>query len=103
IRVQGHDSKTWHGRISTLPKSDSKNIPPQLSTKWGGPVAIKPTSSQNELVPQAQVFLVGIDFIDPDDSIAINSASQVKIHNEYRSCAWWIYRTVAGALDVHLW
>ena len=27
----------------------------------------------NELEPQSQVFLVGIDFVDPDDTIAINS------------------------------
>ena len=50
-------------------------------------------------MPQSQVFLVGIDFIDPDDTIAINSHAQVKIHSEYHSCAWWIYRTVATTFD----
>jgi putative peptide zinc metalloprotease protein len=102
IRVQGHDSKLWHGKISQLPKSDAKDIPYQLSSKAGGPLAVKPTSEPNKLVPQSQVFLVGIDFQDPDDSIVINSTAQVKIHCEYRSCAWWIYRTLSSTFDVGL-
>ena len=36
-------------------------------------------------MPQSQVFLVGIDFEQPDDSIAIGTLAQVKIHCEYRS------------------
>jgi putative peptide zinc metalloprotease protein len=102
IRVQGRDSKLWAGRISMLPKSDAKDIPVQLSNKAGGPLAVKPSSEANKLVPQSQVFLVGIDFVDPDDSIAINSAAQVKIHCEYRSCVWWIHRTIASTFDIGL-
>ena len=103
IRVQGHDSKTWPGKISQLPHSDAKEIPHQLSNKAGGPLAVKPTSDPNKLAPQSQVFLVGIDFEQPDDSIAINTAAQVKIHCEYRSCAWWLYRTVSSTFDLGLW
>jgi len=108
IRVQGHDSRTWKGTISQLPKQDSPEIPPQLSTKFNGPIAVKPGSPQGKMLPQGQVFLVGVDIKwddekKPDDTIAINSLAQVKIHNEYRSCAWWIWRTVTGAFDLHLW
>ncbi len=103
IRVQGHDSQLWAGRISQLPKQEASTIPPQLSTKLGGPIAVKPSSKDNQLIPQTQVFLVGIDFEKPDDTIVINSVAQVKIHNEYRSCAWWIYRTVSSMFDLHLW
>jgi putative peptide zinc metalloprotease protein len=102
IRVQGHDSRTWKGRVSELPKQDARSIPPQLANKFGGPLAIKPTSGPNELVPQSQVFLVGVEFEQADDTIAINSGAQVKIHCEYRSTAWWIYRTVASTFDVGL-
>ena len=102
IRVQGHDSRLWQGVISQLPQSDAKEIPVQLSVKAGGPIAIKPGSPPNQLIPQNQVYLVGVDFKDPDDSIAINSAAQVKIHNEHRSCAWWIYRTIATTFDLGL-
>ncbi len=103
IRVQGNDLQTWRGRIGELPKQDAKYIPEQLSSKAGGPLAVKPTSSQNQLVPQSQVYLVGIDFEQADDSVAINAGAQVKIHCEYRSCAWWIYRTVATTFDIGLW
>ena len=74
----------------------------QLSTKAGGPLAVKPGSNPNEIEPQSQVFLVGIDVLDPDDTIAINSHAQVKIHNEYHSAAWWIYRTVVATFDLPL-
>lgn len=105
IRVQGHGLKLWKGRIvkASLPKSDAKEVPPQLTNKMGGPLAIKPGVEGNKLVPQGQVFLVGIDFEQPDDSIAINSNAQVKIHCEYRSCAWWLYRTVSSTFDLGLW
>ena len=102
IRVQGHDMRVYQGRIGELPKQDAKEIPVQLSTKAGGPLAIKPTGG-SQIVPQSQVYLVGIDFEQPDDSIAINAGAQVKIHNEYRSTAWWIYRTVATTFDIGLW
>jgi putative peptide zinc metalloprotease protein len=102
IRVQGHGGKLWQGRISVTPKSSAKTIPMQLSTKAGGPLAVKPGSTQGEIEPQSQVFLVGIDFIDPDDTIAINSHAQVKIHCEYHSTAWWIYRTIVSTFDVPL-
>ncbi|MBI3822324.1 MAG: efflux RND transporter periplasmic adaptor subunit [Planctomycetes bacterium] len=102
IRVQGHGAKLWEGRISQLPKSDAKEIPPQLSNKMGGPLAIKPTGDPNKLTPQSQVFLVGIDLVEPDDSIAINTGAQVKIHCEYRSIAWWAYRKVSSTFDLGL-
>lgn len=102
IRVQGHGGKLWQGRIGVMPKSAAKTVPMQLSTKAGGPLAVKPGSTQNELEPQSQVFLVGIDFIDPDDTIAINSHAQVKIHCEYHSTAWWIYRTISSTFDLGL-
>lgn len=102
IRVQGHDSMLWEGKISQLPKADAPEIPVQLSTKGGGSLAVKPSSPQGKLIPQSQVYLVGINFEKPDDSIAINASAQVKIHCEYRSCAWWIYRTISSTFDLGL-
>jgi putative peptide zinc metalloprotease protein len=103
IRVQGHGGKLWKGKVGQMPESDAKEVPQQLSSKAGGPIAIKPGAESNKLVPQSQVYLVGIDLLEPDDSIAINSGAQVKIHCEYRSCAWWIYRTVSSTFDIGLW
>jgi putative peptide zinc metalloprotease protein len=103
IRIQGHDIKEWRGKILQMPKSDAKEIPVQLSNKAGGPLATKPSANPNQIVPQSQVFLVGVDFEKSDDTIAIGSLGQVKIHCEYRSCAWWVYRTVCSTFDLGLW
>jgi len=102
IRVQGHGSRTWRGIVSNLPKSEAKEVPEHLTNKLGGPIAVKPGSNPNQLVPMNQVFLVGIDFETADDSIAVHSNAQVKIHCEYRSCAWWLYRTISSTFDVPL-
>jgi hypothetical protein len=41
--------------------------------------------------------------VEPDDTIAINTAAQVKIHCEYRPSVWWIHRTIASTFDLVLW
>ncbi len=103
IRVQGRDSKTWQGRVNPdLPKSEAQEIPLPLSSRGGGPVAIRPSSDPNKLQPQAQVFLVAVDFEDPDEAICTGTMAQVKIHNEYRSCAWWCWRSISQAVDLYL-
>jgi putative peptide zinc metalloprotease protein len=104
IRVQGRDSQLWHGEIHTLPQTDEKTVPFQLTSKGGGPLAVKqtPTGKEGQFIPQNQVYLVSIDFVQPDDFIAIGTAAQVKIYNENRSCAWWAYRAVSQALDLGL-
>jgi putative peptide zinc metalloprotease protein len=103
IRVQGRGSKIWHGRVNPeLPNSEAKEIPLPLSSKGGGPVAVRPSSDPNKLLPQAQVFLIAIDFEDPDEAICTGAMAQVKIHNEYRSCAWWCWRSISQAIDLYL-
>jgi putative peptide zinc metalloprotease protein len=103
IRVQGRGSKTWQGRInSNLPKTKAEEIPLPLSSKGGGPVAVRPSSDPAKLQPQDQVFLVAIDFDDPDEALCTGTMAQVKIHNEYRSCAWWCWRAISEAIDLYL-
>lgn len=103
IRVQGRGSKTWQGRINAnLPKTQADEIPLPLSSKGGGPVAVRPSSDPSRLQPQEQVFLVAIDFEDPDEAMCTGTMAQVKIHNEYRSCAWWCWRAFSEAIDWYL-
>lgn len=105
IRVQGRLNSTWEGHVASTPESEAKELPPQLaalSNKGGGPLAIKPSNDPNKLIPQAQVYLVGIDFNQPDDAIAPGSLAQVKIHNEYRSAAWWTWHTLSATFDLGL-
>ena len=82
--------------------AEAKTIPPALSSKGGGPLAVKPGGDPNQLVPQSQVYLVGINVEQPDEAIAPGSMAQVKIHCEYRSCAWWVWRTLSQTFDLGL-
>jgi putative peptide zinc metalloprotease protein len=102
IRVQGHGSRIWRGHVTSLPNAEAKEIPLPLSNKGGGPLAVKPSNNPNQLVPQAQVYLAGVDIINSDPAIAVGSMAQVKIHNEYRSAAWWIWRAINSTFDLGL-
>jgi putative peptide zinc metalloprotease protein len=98
----GRGMKTWTGKVTYLPASEAKTIQPPMSSKLGGPVAVKPSEDPNHLVPQSQVFLVDVDIDEPDDAIALNTLAQVHIHCRYRSISWWVWRTVSGTFDVRL-
>jgi hypothetical protein len=102
VRVQGRAGNTWSGYVADMPKSEAREIPVGLSTKGGGPLATKPTSDPKQIVPQNQVYLVGINILNPDDAITPGSLAQVKIHCEYRSCAWWTWRALSQAFDLGL-
>jgi putative peptide zinc metalloprotease protein len=125
IRVHGREGQTWSGRVSPqLPESPSKTIPVALSNKGGGFLALKPYSearvevwkqlqregggasttrvSLNDLEPQSQVYLVAIDFETTDMAICPHTLGQVKIHCQYRTCAWWTWRAISAAFDLGL-
>jgi putative peptide zinc metalloprotease protein len=104
VRIQGFAGQTWTGRVGHLPKSADKTVPLQLTTKGGGHLAMKPGADPNNPEPQQQVYLVGIDFeTPPERAVSPGALGQVKIHCEYRSCAWWCWRTLSGMFDVGLW
>jgi putative peptide zinc metalloprotease protein len=104
IRVHGHDAETWEGRVrlDKLPSSEAKEVPEALSNKAGGPLAIKPSADPKALVPQNQVYLIPVEFVKPDSTICTGSLAQVKIHCEYRSLAWWTWRTICSTFDIGL-
>jgi putative peptide zinc metalloprotease protein len=100
IRIKGRGNQTWEGRISELPESECRDVPAQLTTKHGGPLAVKPSQNPNVHVPQSQVFLVYIDLLNPDDAICAGTMAYVKIHCRWRTGAWWIWRTFSSAFDL---
>lgn len=105
IRVQGLGARTWSGVVppAELPTAAAKEIPLALSTKGGGPLAVKPgAESEKELVPQVQVYLVPVYFTDPDSVLVPGALAQVKIHCEYRSAAWWTWRAISKTFDLGL-
>lgn len=105
IRVHGRDSRTWSGRIIYWPEAAARDVPVALTNKGGGPLAAQPPKEgkdQNRLEPQAQVYLLGVEFDHPDEAICPGVLAQVKITCEYRSAAWWVWRLVSGTFDIGL-
>lgn len=101
VRIQGRDSQTWAGTVTELPQSAAKEVPIQLTTRAGGPLAIKPNpKNPNALEPQAQQYLVAIEVKDPDDAISPGAFAQAKIHCQWRSCGWWTWRSFASLFDL---
>jgi len=104
IRVIGRDTMTWQGKVSFWPVSEARDVPVALTNKGGGPLAVKPGSSAGQYAPQSQVYLVGIDFLPEglDAAIYPGVLAQVKIHNEYRTGAWWVWRALSSTFDLGL-
>jgi putative peptide zinc metalloprotease protein len=103
IRIQGRGGDLWHGIVAQMPAAEAKSIPVALSSKGGGPLATKPPSPESkELMPQNQVYLVGVDILDSDEAICPGALAQVKIHCRYRSAAWWAWRTISATFDIGL-
>ena len=103
LRVQGLDSSIWQGKIARLDESEARFIPPMLSNRAGGPVAVQaPTGKTQGLVPQTQHFLVYIDVVDPDGAIAVGSMAQVKIYLRHETCVQWLWRKVNDTFNLRL-
>lgn len=102
IRVQGHDSQRWKGRVLPLPESEAREIPLALSSRAGGPVAIKGGARTQTLVPQTQHYLVYVEILDPSNAISPGSMAQVKIHCKPETCASWLWRKVNALFDIGL-
>jgi multidrug efflux pump subunit AcrA (membrane-fusion protein) len=102
IRVQGRVNDTWRGQLAPLPPSEVKDLPWQLTTRGGGPIAIKPGAPNGANVPQSQLYLVSVNFVDPDHAVYPGTMGQVKIHCEWRTCAWWVWRTISDTFDLKL-
>lgn len=100
LRLQGRDSKTWEGKIAELPQSAAKEVPVQLTTRAGGPLAIKPGSRPGVFEPQAQQYLVAIDIENADDAISPGIFAQAKIHCQWHSCGWWTWRAFCSLFDI---
>lgn len=100
IRVQGRSSMTWQGRITMMQEAEAKTIPAHLAAQHGGPIPTTPSSTPGVYAPQSQQYLVGIDLLDPDQAICPGTMAQVKIHCRWRSCAWWLWRTISSIFDL---
>jgi putative peptide zinc metalloprotease protein len=102
IRVQGRGTKTWAGRVMQLQESDAKEVPPALTNKYGGPLAVKPGTKPGSYVLQAQYYLINIDMEDPDTALCPGTLAQVKIHCTSKTAAWYVWRKISSMFDLGL-
>jgi len=102
IRVQGWHGHTWAGRVESLPEEAAKEVPVQLTSKAGGPLAEKPGQRPGMHVPQGQVYLIRVQLLDPDKAIYPGTMAEVKIHCRWRTAAWWVWRWISTKFDVRL-
>ena len=102
IRVHGREGSTWNGSNLRLLPSEARDIPLALTSRAGGPVAVKATNPGEPMVPQAQQFLVYIDFVAPDDAILPGNLAQVKIYLKPETCGMWLWRTVNDVFELGL-
>ena len=102
VRVPGMDRTFWRGEVKQLPLSEAATIPPLLSNRTGGPVAVKPGTQSDQLIPQTQQYLVSIDLVDPDADVLPGVRARVKIHCKKRTLAWWGWRTINDLFNLKL-
>jgi putative peptide zinc metalloprotease protein len=104
LRVQGMDSRTWQGKIRLpLPKSELSNVPLALSSKTGGPVAVRAQPSPTgALMAQTQHYPVYIDIVDPDPALMPGNMAQVKIYCRPETCATWVWRKINDMFNLKL-
>ena len=110
IRVHGRGAHTWQGKLVRLEASSGDDkIPIQLTSRAGGPVAVKPLARPDKpdtFVPQSPVFFAYVNFdendVRRDNAICPGTMGQVKIHCRWHSAAWFLWRTISNTFDLGL-
>lgn len=104
IYVKGRTDNILTAYLTRLPESDAKLVPPGLTQRAGGPLAVKQAGNQGEeTVPVAQTYIVEVQVHDPDRTLQPGALVSTKIHCRWRTCAWWVGRAIATALDIGLY
>ncbi len=104
VYVTGRTDQVFKARVRTLPAADTKSLPPQLTQRGGGPIAVQQSGEEGkDATPVGQVYLVEVELLDPDTSVRPGTRVQVKVYCKWRSGAWWVKRKLAEALDIGLY
>jgi len=104
ICVQGRVMHNFKGKVTPLPESEARVIPFPLTSKAGGPVAVKaaPDAKTGALEAQTQQYLVYIDIVDPDSAVQPGNMAEVKINCQPETCLQWAWRWVNTTFDLRL-
>jgi len=103
LRVQGRDSQTFRGRLLPLPESENQKIPHGLTSRAGGPIALKSGSTPDNPVPQTQQYLVYLEMLDEDAAVVPGNHVVVKIYCKPMTCAMWTWRALNNLVNLSLW
>lgn len=102
IRVQGRLGHAWPGHVTHLDQQEARQVPLALTSKGGGPLAVKPSADPSVLQPQSQQYMVFIDLDQSDAAVCPGTLAQVKVDCRWRTVAWWLWRTVSARFDLGL-
>ena len=86
-----------------MPESENQKIPLALTSRAGGPIAIKSGSTPENLVPQTQHYLVYIEMLDPDKAVVPGNLVVAKIYCKNMTCGRWVWRAVNSLFNLSLW
>ncbi len=91
ICVEGRMWRDFKGKVEPLPESEAHVIPFPLTSKAGGPVAVKaaPNGKTGALEAQTQQFLVYITIVNPDDAVRPGNMAEVKVNCQPETCLQW--------------
>jgi len=103
ILAKNRSDHEFKGRVTRVPDTDEKNLPLALTHRGGGSIAVKPNSDPKVNQPMIQTFLIPVEVDDPDSTLVPGTVAMAKIHMQWRSGAWWAWRSIASALDIGLW
>jgi putative peptide zinc metalloprotease protein len=102
IRVRGRGAAIFPGQVAELPAQEAKEVPLSLTTQAGGPLAVRQGQRPHTFTPQSQCYLVAVDFQETDKAIRPGTMCQVKVHCQWHSAAWWVWRTLSKTFDLGL-
>jgi putative peptide zinc metalloprotease protein len=100
--VPGRGTNYLTGHVRRLPETNAKEVPIQLTHRGGGPLAVKPSGDPKVIEPQSQQYLVEIDLDQVDPYLVPGTLVKCKIHCEWKSCAWWVWRKISAMFDLGL-
>jgi putative peptide zinc metalloprotease protein len=103
ILVSNRSDHIYQGRVTAVPNMHETNMPVGLTSRGGGPVAVRPSERQNSNEPVTQTYLIQVELMDPDGTLVPGAQAKVKIHLKWRTAASWVAQKIASALDVGLW
>ncbi|MCE9533936.1 MAG: hypothetical protein K8T89_22850 [Planctomycetes bacterium] len=103
ILLSNRSDHLYSGKVTAVPDRHEDNLPIGLTSRGGGPVAVRPSQNPEANEPVAQTYLIQVEILDPDATILPGTQAKVKIHLRWRSAAWWVGQKIASALDWGLW